>query len=151
MANTACDKHNFILDFQLGEGSIHDSRMFDGLNAKVVKNFPEIETVAIDAGYKTPRIMKQIIDSQRIPAVPYKRPMTKDAFFKKYEYVYDEYYDYILCPNNQVLRYSTTNQEGYREFKSYPMVCKDCDKISQYTASKCRQKKGCNVMYGKVI
>lgn len=140
VANTACDRHNFILDFELGEGSIHDSRMFDGLYEKLVKRFPEIEAVAVDAGYKTPWIMKQIIDSQKIPAVPYKRPMTKDGFFKKYEYVYDEYYDCILCPDNQVLRYSTTNRDGYREFKSDPCWCKDCDKISQCTASKSQQK-----------
>ncbi len=30
--------------------------------------------------------------------LPYKRPMTKEGFFKKYEYVYDEYYDCYICP-----------------------------------------------------
>ena len=75
--------------------------MFDGLYEKIVKKFPEVETVAVDAGYKTPWIMKQIIDNKRIPAVPYKRPMTKDGFFKKYEYVYDEYYNSLTfaCMN----------------------------------------------------
>lgn len=84
--------------------------------------------------------MKQIIDSSRIPAVPYKRPMTKDGFFKKYEYVYDEYYDCVICPGNHVLRYSTTNRDGYQEFKSNPNFCKECDKISQCTESKNQQK-----------
>ena len=112
--------------------------MFDGLYEKLLKKFPEIQTVAVDAGYKTPWIMKQIIDSQRIPAVPYKRPMTKEGFFKKY--VYDEYYDCIICPNNQVLRYSTTNREGYQEFISDPTICKECNKISQCTQSKNQQK-----------
>jgi len=140
VANTACDRHNFIVDFEVGAGNIHDSRMFDGLYEKLLKKFPEIQTVAVDAGYKTPWIMKQIIDSQRIPAVPYKRPMTKEGFFKKYEYVYDEYYDCIICPNNQVLRYSTTNREGYQEFISDPTICKECNKISQCTQSKNQQK-----------
>lgn len=140
VANTACDRHNFVLDFEVGAGNIHDSRMFDGLYEKLLEKFPKIQTVAVDAGYKTPWIMKQIIDSQRIPAVPYKCPMTKDGFFKKYEYVYDEYYDCIICPNNQILRYSTTNREGYQEFKSDPTVCKNCDKISQCTQSKNHQK-----------
>jgi transposase len=140
VANTACDKHNFILDFEVGAGNIHDSRMFDGLYKKLLEKFPEIEAVAIDAGYKIPWIMKQIIDSKRIPAVPYKRPMTKDGFFKKYEYVYDEYFDCIICPDNQILRYSTTNRNGYREFKSDPTFCKDCDKISHCTESKIQQK-----------
>lgn len=140
VANTACDRHNFILGFELGAGNIHDSVMFDGLYEKVLKQFPEIEVVAVDAGYKTPWIMKQIIDSQRIPAVPYKRPMTKDGFFKKHDYVYDEYYDCVICPDNQILKYTTTNRDGYQEFKSDPRYCKECDKITQCTESKNQQK-----------
>ena len=37
--------------------------------------------------------------------------MTKDGFFKKYEYVYDEYYDCYICPNNKTLTYRTTNKD----------------------------------------
>ena len=44
--------------------------------------------------------------------------MTKEGYFRKHEYVYDEYYDCYLCPENQVLSYSTTNRDGYREYKS---------------------------------
>lgn len=140
VTNTACDRHNFILDFELGAGNIHDSIMFDDLYERVLRHFPEIQAVAVDAGYKTPWIMKQIIDSQRIPAVPYKRPMTKEGFFKKYEYVYDEYYDCVICPDNQILKYSTTNREGYQEFKSDSKYCKECEKIPHCTESKNHQK-----------
>ena len=66
--------------------------------------------------------------------------MTKKGFFKKYEYVYDEYYDCIICPNNQVLSYSTTNREGYREYKSDPKICRSCPHRSQCTESKNCQK-----------
>ena len=140
VANTACDRHNFILDFVLGAGNIHDSIMFSGLYEKVLEKFPQMQAVAVDAGYKTPAIMKQIIDSERIPCVPYKRPMTKDGFFKKYEFVYDEYYDCVLCPNHQVLDYSTTNREGNREYKSNLEICKDCPMRAQCTESKACQK-----------
>lgn len=140
VANTACDRHNFILDFDVAPGNTHDSRMFDGIYDRLLQQFPEIEAVAVDAGYKTPWIMKQIIDSERVPTVPYKRPMTKVDFFKKYEYVYDEYYDCILCPANQVLAYSTTNREGYREYKSDPSYCKNCQHLNQCTQSETHQK-----------
>lgn len=140
IANTACDKHNFILNFVLGAGNIHDSVMFKGLYEKVLKKFPEMQAIAVDAGYKTPAIMKQIIDSQRVPCVPYKRPMTKEGFFKKYEFVYDEYFDCMLCPNHQVLDYSTTNREGCREYKSDPKICKDCPLRAKCTESKACQK-----------
>ena len=96
--------------------------------------------VAIDSGYRTPWIMKQIFDSGRLPCIPYKRPMTKEGFFRKNEYVYDEYYDCYLCPNNQVLKYSTTNRDGYREYKSAPDVCRSCPSRTKCTGSKNYQK-----------
>lgn len=64
-----------------------------------------IETLIADAGYKTPAIAKLLIDEGINPLLPYKRPMVKEEFLKKYEYVYDEYYDCYICPNNQVLTY----------------------------------------------
>ena len=30
VANTACDRHNFVLGFVLGAGNIHDSQMLSG-------------------------------------------------------------------------------------------------------------------------
>ena len=89
-----------------------------------------------DAGYKTPAIAKLLIDDGVTPLFPYKRPMTKEGFFKKYEYAYDEYYDCYICPNNQVLKYSTTNRDGYREYKSCGNVCENCSYLSQCTESK---------------
>ncbi|MCX7715498.1 MAG: transposase, partial [Clostridia bacterium] len=67
-------------------------------------------------------------------------PMTKKGFFKKYDFVYDEYFDCMLCPNNQVLTYSTTTREGYREYKSNAKICKNCPVRFQCTESKVCQK-----------
>ncbi|HZK21090.1 MAG TPA: IS1182 family transposase [Oscillospiraceae bacterium] len=138
--HVACDKNNFVLSADVSAGNVHDSVMFDSLYRDVVKKFPEVEVIALDRGYKTPWIMKQIFDSNRLPSVPYKRPMTKEGFFKKYEYVYDEYYDCVICPNNQILKYSTTNKEGYQEYKSNPKICVDCPLREQCTESKGYQK-----------
>lgn len=140
VVNTACDKNNFVLGLAVAAGNTHDSVMFDEVYDKTAERFPEIKAVAVDAGYKTPWIAKKIIDDGRIPVMPYKRPMTKDGFFKKYEYVYDEYYDCVICPNDQILKYSTTNRDGYREYKSDPNICANCPKKSQCTESKACQK-----------
>ena len=95
---TACDKHGWILGFTVNRGNEHDSRTFKGIYDKI-KN-PELKTVILDAGYKTPAIAKLLLDDEVQPLFPYKRPMTKDGFFRKYEYVYDEYYDCYIesCP-----------------------------------------------------
>lgn len=139
-AHVVCDKHCFILGCDVSAGNVHDSVMFDGLYRNVLAKFPEIEAVALDSAYKTPWIMKQIFDSGRKAVTPRKGPMTKKGFFKKYEYVYDEYYDCIICPENQVLRYSTTNRDGYREYKSDPKICRNCPSRHKCTESKSFQK-----------
>ena len=130
----------FVLEADVSAGNVHDSTMFDDLYKSIITKFPEVEKVALDASYKTPWIMKQIFDSGRLPYTPYKRPKTKKGFFKKYEYVYDESHNRIICPNNQVLKYSTTNREGYREYKSNPKICASCPHIKKCTESKNHQK-----------
>ena len=42
--------------------------------------------IVADAGYKTPAIARQLLKDRIEPLFPYKRPMTKKGFFKKYEY-----------------------------------------------------------------
>lgn len=131
---TACDKWGWILNYTVNPGNLHDSRTFKGLFDKI--SDIGIETLVVDAGYKTPAIAKLVFDEGIEPLFPYKRPMTKDGFFKKYEYVYDEYNDCYICPNDQILKYSTTNRDGYREYKSCKHICCDCPYLSQCTASK---------------
>ena len=84
----------------------------------------------------SPAIAKLLIDEEITPLSPYKRPMTKKGFFRKHEYVYDEYYDCYLCPGDQILKYATTNRDGYREYKSDGNLCANCPYLSQCTESK---------------
>lgn len=131
---TACDKNGWILGYTVNPGNLHDSRTFKGLYDKIKKQ--GIKTLIADAGYKTPAIAKLLLEDGIQPLFPYKRPMTKAGFFKKYEYVYDEEYDCYLCPNNQVLSYRTTNRDGYREYKSCGNVCKTCPFLEKCTAGR---------------
>ena len=130
---TACDKHGWILGYTISPGNLHDSRTFKGLYDKI--SDIGINTLIADAGYKTPAIAKLLLDDGIKPLFPYKSPMTKDGFFKKSDFVYDEYYDYVICPNDQHLEYSTTNRDGYREYKSNGHICKGCPYLSQCTNS----------------
>ena len=128
---TACDKNGWVVAYTVSPGNEHDSRTFKGLFDKIEDI--GTKTIIADAGYKTPAIAKLLTDRGIKPLFPYKRPMTKEGFFKKYEYVYDEYYDCYICPNNQVLRYSTTNRDGYKEYKSCKHICEGCPYLSQCT------------------
>ena len=131
---TACDKNGWILGYSVHPGNQHDSVTFPVLYDKI--RDIGIETMIVDAGYKTPAIAKLLMDDGIRPLFPYKSPMTKEGFFKKYEYAYDEYYDCYVCPNGKTLEYSTTNREGYREYKSCGSVCESCPYLTQCTGSR---------------
>ena len=135
---TACDRHGWMLGYTVHPGNENDSVTFPKIYEKLRVFSPDF--LVADAGYKTPAIAKQLTEDGIIPVFPYKRPMTKEGFFKKYEYVYDEYYDCYICPGDSVLKYSTTNRDGYREYKSDPRVCEACPYLSQCTQSKTHQK-----------
>lgn len=125
-AHTACDEHGYVLETVITPGNVHDSVAFDDVYDKVTKRFPEIETVVADSAYKTPHIAKKVFDDNRVLSTAYKRPMTMNGGHEWWKYVYDEYYNCILCPEYQPLKYSTTNRDGYREYKSDPDICGNC-------------------------
>ena len=131
---TACDRHGWVLGYSVHPGNEHDSRTFKELYDKVCVYEPEM--MVMDAGYKTPAIAHLLIEQGIDPLFPYKRPQTKEGFFKKYEYVYDEYLNAYICPGNELLTYHTTNRDGYREYRSKKETCKNCPYLSQCTESK---------------
>ena len=135
---TACDENGWILDYTIHPGNEHDSRTFPALYEKLKRLGPKM--MVMDAGYKIPPIAKMLLDDGITPVFPYTRPKTKDGFFRKHEYVYDEHFDCYICPNDHVLKYSTTNREGYREYKSDPKICAGCPYLEQCTQSQNHQK-----------
>lgn len=135
---TFCDKNSFVLSVKTVPGNIHDSTSFyeayeQLMNSKYARL---IKNISLDSGYMTPAICREIIKNKQIPYMPYKRPMTKKGFFKKYEYVYDEEYDCYICPNEKLLTYTTTTREGYRQYKSEQKDCKKCIFRNKCTKSK---------------
>ena len=137
-AHTACEKNGFILETEVTPGNVHDSVAFDDVYEKLIEKHPEIETIVADSAYKTPHIAKEIFDDGRILSTAYKRPMTMKGGHEWWKYVYDEYHDCIICPEYQVLTYSTTDRDGYRIYKSNPEICKHCP-----TREKCTKSKDC--------
>ncbi len=141
-ANTACDGNGYVLGVEVVAGNVHDSRSFYAVYEEVMERIgkEKIKNVVVDAGYKTPHLCKTIYEQGHVAMMPYKRPMTKKGNYKKSDYVYDEEFDCYLCPEIKVLKYSTTNREGYKEYKSNPRDCEKCKNRGQCTQSKGKQK-----------
>lgn len=137
-AHTACDGHNFILDVVVTPGNVHDSVAFHPLYDRLKEDFPALTTIVADSAYKTPYICKRIFDDNKVLSTAYKRPMTMKGGHEWWKYVYDEYNDFIICPEYQALHYSTTNRDGYREYKSRRYICEKCP-----TRERCTNSKSC--------
>lgn len=131
---TACDKNAYVLDYTVHGGNEHDSKTFPMLYEKLRKFNPEM--IVADAGYKTPAIVRMLMLDGVQPLLPYTRPKGAPQMFQKKDFVYDEYHDSYICPNNQLLKYSTTNRDGYREYRSNPRICKDCPMLGRCTKSR---------------
>lgn len=141
-AHTACERHGFILGVEVTAGNIHDSVAWDAVYNDLKAKFPEIEAVAMDAGYKTPWIARTLCVDARIPVLPYTRNHYKKDGFKPWEYRYDEEHDVIVCPMGKQLKHTTTNKEGKRTYRSTPKICANCP---------CREKCGANAKSQKIL
>ena len=137
-AHTVCDKNGYVLEAVVTPGNVHDSVAFDDVYDKVTQSFPEIRTIVADSAYKTPHICKKVFRDGRVLSTAYKRPMTMKGGHEWWKYVYDEYYDCIICPEYQPLAYRTTNRDGYREYCSDPKICAQCP-----TRHRCTRSKNC--------
>ncbi|KIN55986.1 hypothetical protein B4145_4624 [Bacillus subtilis] len=138
--HAAADRNGFVLGTMVTPGNTHDSQILEPLVGKVIERVGKPEAVAADAAYKTPAITRYLLEQGMTPALPYTRPRTKKGFFRKHDYVYDEYFDCYLCPAGEILAYSTTNKEGYREYKSPKQICATCPFLARCTESKDHQK-----------
>lgn len=135
-AHTACDKNGFVLEAVVTPGNIHDSVAFDEVYDKVVEAYSEVEVIVADSAYKTPHICQKVFGDHRVLSTAYKRPQTMKGGHEWWKYVYDEYYDCVICPEYQPLSYRTTNRDGYREYRSDPKICANCPTRHLCTHSK---------------
>ncbi|WP_290140266.1 IS1182 family transposase [uncultured Dubosiella sp.] len=132
-----CDHHGFVIAVKTFPGNMHDSVTFFETYESIPEEIREnIHQIALDAGYKTPGIARFLEKREVIAYLPYKRPMTKKGYFKKSEYEYDAEKNQYICPNGEVMKYTTTNRTGYNEYKSDPKKCENCPLINQCTQSK---------------
>ncbi|AND41005.1 IS1182 family transposase [Cytobacillus oceanisediminis] len=138
--HAAADRNGFVLGAIVTPGNTHDSHILEPLVEQVIEKVSKPKAVAADAAYKTPAITSYLLKNDITPALPYTRPRTKEGFFRKHEYAYDEHFDCYICPTGEILKYTTTTKEGYRQYKSDPRICAGCPFLSQCTQSQAHQK-----------
>jgi hypothetical protein len=136
--NVGCDRHGYILGMSIDSGNVHDSVAFYHLNLDYAYR-EQIETMVLDAGYSTAPICHSVHSEGKEIIVPRKRAASKGkGYYKKWQYEYNQEEDIYVCPLGCILRYSTTNKDGRKQYKSNEKQCKSCPHLK-----KCTQSRNC--------
>ena len=137
-----CENNNYILTVDTNGSNVHDSVSFYDSFDNLVNHFDisKIKYFVGDAAYLTSHICKTIIDLEMIPAFPYSRIGYRKNYLKKYEFVYDEYNDIYICPNEKdLIPTGRIDKNGYKIYKADEHDCSNCPFKNQCTKSKAKQ------------
>lgn len=137
-----CENNNYILTVDTNGSNVHDSISFYQSFDNLINHFniSKINYFVGDAAYLTPHISKTIIDLDMIPAMPYTRKGYRKDYFKKYEFIYDEYNDIYICPNEKdLIPTGRIDKNGYIIYKADEHDCSTCPLKKQCTKSKYKQ------------
>ena len=129
-------RHAIITDTHVTPASVHDSQPYLARLDRQRAHFGfEVQAVGLDAGYFTPAICEGLERRGVLGVMGYRTPNHKPGRFYKREYRYDAYRDEYICPQGQALQYSTTNRQGYRQYKSDRAICQRCTVRERCTQS----------------
>lgn len=138
---TVDGKHGLITDTFATPGNVHDSQPYLARLDRQLERF-ELSPVAVglDAGYNTAMLCHLIRERQIEPVMGYRRPNKGKGLLRKSAFSYEKDSNSYRCPQGQSLQYSTTNRDGYHEYKSDPALCRNCPLLKQCTRSKNQTK-----------
>jgi transposase len=134
---TVDSKHAIITDTHATPATVHDSVPYLRRLDRQRERFGfQVQAVGLDAGYAT-AALAQGLDERGIYGVTgYRRPNHGEGLFSKHKFRYDAERDVYVCPNQRLLKYRTTNRQGYRQYHSDPQICRGCALRGQCTRSK---------------
>lgn len=134
---TVDGKHNIITDTYITPGNVHDSVPYlSRLRRQIARFGFEVEAVALDSGYLSAPICKELQRMNIMGVIAHRRFQSRKGLMPKWKFKFDPERNQYMCPQGHVLTYRTTNREGYREYRSDPKQCRNCPRLSECTQSK---------------
>lgn len=138
---TVDGKLGIITDTHATPANVHDSIPYlERLDRQRDRFGLDVRAVGLDAGYATAGIARGLEERDIKGVTGYRRPTHRQGFLYKRQYVYEEDIDAYRCPEGQVLKYATTDRNGYRHYKSDPAQCKSCPLLASCTSNAKHQK-----------
>lgn len=138
---TVDSKANIITDVFVTPGNTNDVKPYiNRLDTQIEKFGFEVEAVGLDAGYNVSAICKQLFDRGIKAAMGSRRGVHQKGKFGKYKFRYIKEWDVYICPERNYLEYTTTNRQGYKEYKCKNDKCVRCPSRCQCLSEKAKTK-----------
>lgn len=134
---TVDSKYAIITDTHVTPDNVHDSVPYLSRLDRQIERFNLYPyAVGLDAGFVTAQICHGLEERKVQGVMGYRRPNHRKDYLYKREYHYDAEKDRYICPNNQVLTYSTTDRNGYKHYQSNANRCAMCHLLDRCTSNK---------------
>ncbi|WP_407675760.1 IS1182 family transposase [Peribacillus saganii] len=134
-------KFNIITDTYITPGNVSDSEPYlERLQVQTTKFDFNVEAAALDSGYFTGYICKKLREQKIFMVMGYRRFGSQKKVLPKRKFIYVPEKDVYVCPMGIMLRYSTTDRDGNRFYKSDPKECATCPHLNECTTSKNKQR-----------
>lgn len=151
LAQTICDDNGFILDTEVNPANLHDSTTLETIYQKVIHQYGvgdgKICSIALDAGYKTPALLRMIFGSGVTPLVPYTSPKGKKnnednaTKFAKKDFKYDKDKDVYYCPQGYTMTPRGVDRKtGYITYRCETKNCRQCPMRDRCLSKKSKSK-----------
>lgn len=120
----ACDRHGWVLGFDVNPGNKHDSKAFlPFFEEQLLKFKPQV--VCGDTAYNNTSIARFTEENNVQLLAPYVSPRGgRDPFNKKFKYYLEA--NCYLCPNGKMLAYNNIDKNGYMQYQIEKHECIDC-------------------------
>ena len=130
-------KFGLITDTFTTPASVHDSVVYLSRLDRQRQRFDlDVKAVGLDAGYATTGIARGLEERGILGVTGYRRPARpKPGMMRKSAFRYEGEREGYRCPEGQLLRYATTDRNGYHHYKSDPRQCQSCPLLASCTSN----------------
>lgn len=125
---TVDGKHNIIVDSFITPGNVHDSVPYIDRMERIKNELGLTPlNVALDSGYMASHIARFLSLSNTNFVFGYRRfgKRTPGKFSKK-DFMYIDMFDYYVCPNMNMMRYTNIDKNGYKQYRPEKGSCATC-------------------------
>ena len=132
---------NVIVNVHVTAGNVSDVTPMPEILEEVKDRLGKLpKYLGLDAGYHNAP-MAHLLEKNGIQGVVgYRRHSRKTTYYGKWKFTYDPETNTYICPNDKRLHWTTTDRDGYREYKASAQDCRNCPHRAQCISAKTNRR-----------